>query len=609
MEGNIYKPRYKIAFLSKNKIWSYKDSRLRRFFNIRGRKLVRRGLFKRYVISLNTMKWTIARRYIRPYMRRRKSVKRKYKTAFYNKQQLRNFYGVCKEEAFRNFFKAHLSGITRRNDSFYSALERRADMFLFRTRLLPTIYAANQYVRHQGILLNYGLEKSPNALVRPGYVLTVQPEYWSIFARVLEQRLFYRWHGYGLLQERSFSRLKKKLRWISIRRKYSMLKERRLLRKLVRLRRELRSTKRIAISEYKNWLEEWGNHYETALEDLKGNKDLKDKSSTEYSPEVNNVVEEFYSLVKDSEITSSAIVFNKKSLSRKKMKSRLKIKTLKAKLIEKKREWKSLNKRKFLFKLQLQNSVLRRNKVRVLQLKNLSAKKQKDPKSYNKRALKLNKQTKSRTRLMFIKPRITQTIKGKLKRRWRGSESIFFRRITNLVKSYRQTLSFFGKLKFMEIQHKISLGEKALEKSNSKRLKHISEGLKSLREKYVRSIKRELRSADEELNEYTENLIKKRVRYHRWKQWIFFNRMTRKIEKKSARKTPLYYFMIRKRRKARRRVSVPRLKGVHWYTPSYIHFDFKTMQSIFLHHPLSREIHYSFKGSLGKLQAYYSSKN
>lgn len=60
-EGNVYKPRYKLAFQAKSKIWPYKNSRLRRFFNIRGRKLVRRGLFKRYVLVLNNMKWTIAR--------------------------------------------------------------------------------------------------------------------------------------------------------------------------------------------------------------------------------------------------------------------------------------------------------------------------------------------------------------------------------------------------------------------------------------------------------------------------------------------------------------------------------------------------------------------
>jgi ribosomal protein S4 len=50
-------------------------------------------------------------------------------------------------------------------------------MFLFRTRVLPTIYAANQFVHHQGVELNGFLEKSPHALVRPGAVLTFQPKY------------------------------------------------------------------------------------------------------------------------------------------------------------------------------------------------------------------------------------------------------------------------------------------------------------------------------------------------------------------------------------------------------------------------------------------------
>lgn len=598
MQGNIYKPRYKIAFLSKNKIWSYKDSRLRRFFNIRGRKLVRRGLFKRYVISLNTMKWTIARRYIRPYMRRRKSVKRKYKTVFYNKQQLRNFYGKCKEEAFRNFFKAHLSGITRRNDSFYSALERRADMFLFRTRLLPTIYAANQYVRHQGILLNYGLEKSPNALVRPGYLLTVQPEYWSIFARVLEQRLFYRWHGYGLLKKRSFSRLKKKLRWISMRRKYSMLRERRILRKLSQLRRELVSTKRIAISEYKKWLSQWEKHYETALDNS------NDKSFKKSSPLSHKIILKFYSYLEDLGIASTPLVHNSLILSKKKMKLRSKMETSPHKVIIKKEKWKNLKKKNFLF--QLRNSVPSARQIKIKPLDKpikLSFKEQKHLDSRNKRAVKKILSRNNRIELPFI-----QRSRGKLKHRWRGSESIFFRKITNIVNFYKQTLALFGKLKFMELQHKLFLLENILEKTSSKRLKHVSQGVNYILDKYLINLKRELSSTYEELNEYTENLIKKRVSYHRWKQWIFFNKVTRKREKRSVRRTPLYYFMIRKRRKARRRVSVPRLKGVHWYTPSYIHFDFKTMQSIFLHHPLSKEIHYSFKGSLGKLQAYYNSK-
>jgi len=128
---NIYKPRYKIAFQSKSKVWSYKDSRLRRFFNIRGKKLVRRGFFKRYVLVFNNMKWTIARRYIRPHMRRRKAVRRRFRDAFYKKQQLRAFHGKIKELAFRKNFQRFLISGTNRNKSFFASLERRLDMFFF----------------------------------------------------------------------------------------------------------------------------------------------------------------------------------------------------------------------------------------------------------------------------------------------------------------------------------------------------------------------------------------------------------------------------------------------------------------------------------------------
>ncbi len=54
--GNTYKPRYTLSYLSKSKIWPYKNSRLRRFFTIRGRRIQRGGLFRRYVIVFNTLK-------------------------------------------------------------------------------------------------------------------------------------------------------------------------------------------------------------------------------------------------------------------------------------------------------------------------------------------------------------------------------------------------------------------------------------------------------------------------------------------------------------------------------------------------------------------------
>jgi ribosomal protein S4 len=211
---NVYKPRYKVAFQAKSKIWPYKNSRLRRFFNIRGRKLIRRGLFKRYVLVFNNMKWTIARRYIKPYMKRRVAVRRRFKDVFYTKQQLRAFYGKIKENSFRNFFKKYLTNVSKRNNSFFSALERRTDVVMFRMRLLPTIFAANQFIHHQGVYINDKLEKSPNALVNPGDIVTVGKDQWSPIFFYLYERVYNRVYGKHILQKRQYKLLKKKTWWI-----------------------------------------------------------------------------------------------------------------------------------------------------------------------------------------------------------------------------------------------------------------------------------------------------------------------------------------------------------------------------------------------------------
>ena len=210
---NVYKPRYKIAFQAKSKIWPYKDSRLRRFFNIRGRKLVRRGFFKRYVVVLNNMKWTIARRYIRPYMRRRTAARRRFRNAFYSKQQLRAFHGKIKEEKFRNFFRKYLTHGVNRNMSFYAALERRLDIFFFRMRLFPTIFACHQYILHHGVILNKGIERCPSALVRPGDILTISTEHWHAIYHYIKERIMYRVHGKRRMLKRKYTRLKKKTWW------------------------------------------------------------------------------------------------------------------------------------------------------------------------------------------------------------------------------------------------------------------------------------------------------------------------------------------------------------------------------------------------------------
>lgn len=210
-ELNIYKPRYKIPFLAKSKVWPYKNSRLRRFFNIRGRKLIRGGLFKRYFMVFNNMKWSIARRYIRPYMHRRRAIRRRYRENFYTKQQLKIFYGKQKEMRFSKYFKMHLNNLTRRNLSFSASLERRADIILFRLRFLPTIYACQQYIHHYGLMINDRKEKSPYAMLTPGDVIAFEEPVWSLFFNYVWERVHWRNNGLYLWKARQYKILKKKI--------------------------------------------------------------------------------------------------------------------------------------------------------------------------------------------------------------------------------------------------------------------------------------------------------------------------------------------------------------------------------------------------------------
>jgi small subunit ribosomal protein S4 len=110
-------------------------------------------------------------------MKKRRPLRRRFRNIFYLKQQLRAFYGKQKEEAFRNFFKRFLGGAKGRNNMFAVALERRADMVLFRLRFLPTIYGCHQFIHHFGININGKKEKSPYALVRAGDIITFEKEH------------------------------------------------------------------------------------------------------------------------------------------------------------------------------------------------------------------------------------------------------------------------------------------------------------------------------------------------------------------------------------------------------------------------------------------------
>jgi len=568
MKKNVFKPRYKIAFLAKNKIWYYKDSRLRRFFNIRGKKLIRRGLFKRYFLVFNNMKWTIARRYIRPYMRRRAAVKRHYKVSFYNKQQLRHFYGKIKEKSFRKFFQNHMSSVTSRNNSFYSALERRADMFLFRTRLLPTIYAANQFVHHQGIEIDGRLERSPNALIRPGALLSFDTKYWSTFSDLLCDRVYFRLYGIKLWEKRAYTRLKKKVRWLSKINRFRRKNELLILKKLLTLRKSVQPLLERFTEKYLksilNWEQLFYAQFKTGNFSIKEIKDFIMRAKY-FRLKLADMAEQLktirYTVQRTRNFNSNFFMSDPKKVQK------FKDAYVKVNLLHNEHS----------------NLVENSETTRL----------------FYERYKHLYLNVKSENQKMFSY-------------RWKGSYSKLFKFISLLSQFYFGILNLFLAANLWELDLKTFVLKKSL-KPTAGVLVHdkiqdynniILEALVFAQKKRVYLIdKAELLKL--KIQKMLEPFIKRKVRY---KLWVTGKSFGAGIKTKMLRRSPLYYFLIYRRLKKARRLSVPRLKSVHWYIPSYIHFDFRTMQAVFLHYPLSEEIFYSFKCSLPKITSFYRSR-
>ena len=221
---NKYKPRYTLAYLTKSKIWPYKEGYLRGFYRIRARRRKPKGIVKKYIRVAKNRKWTEARNFFRPNSitiekklrpgksayGRPKSVSKRYTNLFYMKQKLRFFHGKRKEETFRNLFKTHLNRISLNTNSFFTALESRLDRIFFRIRLLPTIFACHQFIHYHGLEVNNSLEHSPRKEIKIGDILSVPAKAWIIFYWNVYYRIYYRRWGRYILKRRLFKKLKKK---------------------------------------------------------------------------------------------------------------------------------------------------------------------------------------------------------------------------------------------------------------------------------------------------------------------------------------------------------------------------------------------------------------
>ena len=202
--------RYRICFQTKNKVWIYKNSRLRNFYKIRSKIILKTGKRARKFLITKNMKWTVMRRQMVPYFRKVRRYSCLFKKLFFTKQQLKNFYGGLKEYQLRNFFKQtwNKEHVFKTN-IFIGSLEQRLNVILYRMRLLPTIFACNQLVQHKGVLVNNQKITFLNYRVNLGDVISIEKDYWLIFYRFIYKRLCIRYLGEGYAIYRKYAKIKK----------------------------------------------------------------------------------------------------------------------------------------------------------------------------------------------------------------------------------------------------------------------------------------------------------------------------------------------------------------------------------------------------------------
>lgn len=90
------------------------------------------------------------------------------------KQKLKGHYANIGEKQFRRYYQeaSRLRGDTGQN--LVGLLERRLDAVIYRAKLVPTIFAARQFVSHKHITVNGQIVNIPSYQVKEGDVIEVR---------------------------------------------------------------------------------------------------------------------------------------------------------------------------------------------------------------------------------------------------------------------------------------------------------------------------------------------------------------------------------------------------------------------------------------------------
>ncbi len=90
------------------------------------------------------------------------------------KQKLKGYYGNITEKQFLRYFKEAVRRKGDTSQNLIEILERRLDAVVYRSKLVPTVFAARQFVSHGHVLVNGRRVNVPSYMVKDGDVIEVR---------------------------------------------------------------------------------------------------------------------------------------------------------------------------------------------------------------------------------------------------------------------------------------------------------------------------------------------------------------------------------------------------------------------------------------------------
>jgi|TARA_B110000003_G_C16597670_1_gene514353 small subunit ribosomal protein S4 len=105
-----------------------------------------------------------------------KGVRRRsdYGVQLREKQKLKGYYGNIGEKQFRNIYKEAYATKGDTSENLLIFLESRLDAIIYRSNIVPTVFAARQFVNHKHVTVNGIVVNIPSFRCKPGDLIEVK---------------------------------------------------------------------------------------------------------------------------------------------------------------------------------------------------------------------------------------------------------------------------------------------------------------------------------------------------------------------------------------------------------------------------------------------------